>query len=202
MQEFIHNYFSELERIIKGINREKIQAVIDILFECWKDERTVFAMGCGGSASTASHFICDLAKGTIVQGKKRIKAISLVENVPLVSAWINDSGWQGVFIEQLKSWLKEGDVLIGFSVHGGSGEGDAGPWSQNLVEAMKLAKEKNAKIIGFAGFSGGAMKDLADICIVVPIDAEPLGTLLVESFHVVLHHLICGALKLKIENVQ
>ena len=153
---------------------------------------TVFVMGCGGSASTATHFVCDLAKCTISPGKKRFKATALVDNIPLNSAWTNDSGWGTVFVEQLEPWLTKKDVLVGFSVHGGSGDGDAGPWSQNLVKAMKLAKERGAKIIGFSGFDGGAMKKMADACIVVPIFSEPLGTPIVEGFHVVLHHLICG----------
>ena len=105
----------------------------------------------------------------------------------------------GIFVEQLRPWLKKEDVLIGISVHGGSGEGDAGPWSHNLVKAMRLAREKGAKIIGFSGFNGGAMKEMSNVCIIVPIDSEPLGTPLVESFHVVLHHLICSVLRLRIE---
>ena len=196
---FINNYFSELERIIKEIDRDKISQVVDVLFNVWKNQGTVCAIGCGGSASTATHFTCDLSKCTIVPGKNRFKARTLVDNIPLVSAWTNDSGWGSVFEEQLRPWLKKDDVLVGFSVHGSSGQGEAGPWSQNLVKAMKLAKEKRAKIIGFSGFEGGTMKKMADVCITIPINSEPLGTPLVESFHVVLHHLICLALKQKIE---
>lgn len=199
MEEFIKNYFSELERIIKEIEKERIGEIADILFEAWKNEKTVFTMGCGGSASTASHFACDLAKSTILPGKKRFKVISLVDNIPLLSAWANDSGWGSVFKEQLEHWLQIGDVIVGFSVHGGSGEGEAGPWSQNLVQAIKFAKEKGAKTIGFSGFGGGAMKELTDVCMVVPINTEPLGTPLVESLHPTLHHLVCSALRKKIE---
>jgi len=89
-------------------------------------------------------------------------------------------------------------VVIGLSVHGGSGDGDAGPWSQNLVQAAGLAKKRGAKVIGFSGFGGGALKEMADVCLVVPVDEEPLGTPLVESYHVALHHLICVALRLRI----
>ena len=199
--EFIERYFNELERIIGSIDREKIDGVIETLFEAWRNDATVFIMGNGGSASTATHFVCDLAKVTIVKDKKRFKVIGLTDNVPLVSAWTNDSGFGSVFVEQLRPFLKEGDVLIGLSVHGGSGEGEAGPWSQNLVQAMKLAQERGAKIIGFSGFDGGAMKKMADICVVVPIDTEPLGTPLVEAFHVVLHHLIAVALRQRIQEV-
>ncbi len=196
---YIEQYFTELERVARSISREEVNRVIEALFEAWQRESTVFIMGNGGSASTATHFVCDLAKVTIVDGLPRFKVVSLMDNVPLVSAWTNDNGFGTIFVEQLRPWLKEGDVLIGLSVHGGSGQGEAGPWSQNLVQAMKLAQERKAKIIGFSGFDGGAMKDMADACIVVPIDTEPLGTPLVEAFHVVLHHLVCTALRQRIE---
>jgi D-sedoheptulose 7-phosphate isomerase len=134
----------------------------------------------------------------MVPGKRRLKAIALVDNIPLVSAWTNDSGFESIFAEQLEAWLKEGDVLIAISVHGGSGEGEAGPWSQNLLRAVALGKERKARVIGLSGFDGGALREMADVCIVVPVDSEPLGTPLVESLHVAVHHLLCLALKLRI----
>ena len=197
--EFIESYFNELKLVIENIDRDDIDQAIELLFEAWCNDKTVFIMGNGGSASTASHFVCDLAKVTIVGDKKRFKIIGLTDSAPLISAWTNDSGFGTIFVEQLRPFLKEGDVLIGLSVHGGSGEGDAGPWSQNLVQAMKFAKNRGAKILGFSGFSGGAMKKMADVCVVVPIDSEPLGTPLVEAFHVVLHHLIAITIRQRIQ---
>ncbi len=197
-REYINEYFSRMDNLIGKIPKGKIEEIIEALYDAWEKDAQIFIMGNGGSASTASHFACDLAKGTIVEDKKRLKVISLVDNVPLVSSWTNDSGFGSIFAEQLRPWLKENDVLIGVSVHGGSGRGDVGPWSQNLVKAMNLAKERKAKIIAFSGFDGGAMKEMADICITIPINSEPLGTPLVESFHVVLEHLVCSALKQKI----
>lgn len=195
----INEFFSELERIIKKIDNQKIQKVIDILFDAWENEKTVFVMGCGGSASTATHFAADLSKTILVPGAKGLKAMALVDNIPLVSAWTNDSGWNTIFKEQLEPWLKKDDILVGFSVHGGSGEGEVNIWSQNLVQAMKLAKERKAKIVGFSGFSGGAMTQMANVNIIVPINSEPFGTPLVEAFHVVLHHLVIVSLKNKIK---
>jgi len=198
VREYIDEYFSRMNGLIKEIPKDKIEKVVETLYNAWEKDAQVFIMGNGGSASTASHFACDLAKGTIVEDKKRLKVTSLVDNVPLVSAWTNDSGFGSVFVEQLRPWLEKDDVLIGISVHGGSQSGEAGPWSQNLVKAMKLAKERGARIIGFSGFDGGALEEMADICITIPINSEPLGTPLVESFHVVLEHLVCSALKQKI----
>jgi D-sedoheptulose 7-phosphate isomerase len=181
------------------MSREAVDAAIEILFDAWRHGNTVFAMGNGGSGSTATHLACDLAKYTIVGSKPRFKVIALNDNIPLVSAWTNDNGFGSIFVEQLRPWLARDDVLIGISVHGGSGSGRAGPWSQNLVQAMGLAKERGARIIGFSGFQGGAIREMADVAIVVPINEEPLGTPLVESWHVVLHHLMCYTLRHRIE---
>jgi D-sedoheptulose 7-phosphate isomerase len=196
--DVIDVYLDVLQEIGRALPRDDIQRVVDILFEAWRAGSAVYTMGNGGSASTATHFACDLAKCTIVPGRKRLRAMALVDNVPLVSAWTNDSGFGSIFAEQLDPWLKQGDVVIGLSVHGGAGDGDAGPWSQNLVQAVRLARERGAKVVGFSGFGGGALKEMADVCLVVPVDREPLGTPLVESYHVALHHLICIALRLRI----
>ncbi len=195
---YIVQFLDQMVRITREISTKEIDRAIDILLDAWRRRSTVFVMGNGGSASTATHLACDLAKYTIVDENPRFKVIGLTDNIPLVSAWSNDGGFGQIFVEQLRPWLTEGDVLIAISVHGGSGSGQAGPWSQNLVQAMALAQERGAKIIGLSGFSGGSIKEMADVCIVVPIDKEPLGTPLVESWHVVVHHLICFALREKI----
>lgn len=167
---------------------EEYIKIIDILLVCYKRKGVVYTMGCGGSSSTATHFAADLAK--TVGG---FKAISLVDNIPIVSAYTNDEGWESVFEGQLKNWITKDDVLVGFSVHGGNKQ-----WSGNLTKAMKLAKDRGAKIIGFSGFDGGAMKELADACLVIPVKDEPYGTPVVEAMHVVVHHAIIGDLKERI----
>jgi len=194
-------YFSLIGKIALGFIGSKIYAqVLEILFSCYQRKGTVYTMGCGGSASTATHFAADLAKTTRVNGKPGFKALSLVDNIPLVSAWVNDKGWHSIFAGQLEQWLTKDDVLIGFSVHGGTKQGDeAGPWSQNLVAAMQLAQKRGAKIIGFAGFDGGAMREMADAAIVIPISSEPYATPAIEALHVVLHHAIIYDLKERIK---
>lgn len=185
------------------IDSPEYKKILDILLTCYKINGTVFTMGCGGSASTATHFAADLSKTTMSEHKNGFKAISLVDNIPLVSAWTNDKGWDSIFAGQLEQWITQNDVLVGFSVHGGTKQGDeAGPWSQNLVAAMKLAKERKAKIIGFSGFDGGALKEMADGCIVIPTQSEIYGTPLVEAIHSVIHHQLIFDLKERIKGTN
>lgn len=198
-QEFIHNYFEEMKEVIEKISRQDIDQTIELLFDAWKNNQTVFIMGNGGSASTATHFTCDLAKCTIVGNKKRFRVICLNDNIPLMSALVNDNGFDNLYSEQLKNLMQDGDVLIGISVHGGSGRDKAGLWSQNLLKAMMLTKEEyNGKTIGLSGFDGGAIKEAADVCITVPYNSTPQ----VESFHLCLEHLVCNRLREKIESYE
>ena len=189
--DFIVQYLHQVESIARRVSQEDISNVIELLYEAWKEGRQVFLAGNGGSAPTATHFASDLAKFTSVEGQKRFRAISLVDNVPLISALTNDLGWDNVYAEQLKNLMQKGDVFVAISVHGGSGADAAGLWSQNLLKAAKLVKENGGKVVGLAGFDGGALKQVADACIVVPVDSTPQ----VEGFHCVLSHLICDRLR-------
>jgi D-sedoheptulose 7-phosphate isomerase len=193
-KRFIQNYLSEMKKVADDISVDDIDKVVGLLFDAWKRGSQVFVCGNGGSSSTATHFACDLSKTTIVEGKRRFKAYCLNDNIPLMSALINDEGFDNLFYEQLKNLFQEGDVLICISVHGGAGKDKAGLWSQNLLKAMKYALDMKGKTIGFSGFDGGPMKEIADACIVVPINSTPH----VESFHLALEHLVCRCLKEKI----
>ena len=194
-KDFIQNYLSETRKVTETISVADIDEAIEILFKAWQNGNQVFTCGNGGSASTATHFACDLSKTTIVQGKKRFKAYCLNDNIPLMSALINDEGFDNLFYEQLKDKFEKGDVLICISVHGGAGRDKAQLWSQNLLKAMRYAKDMGGKTIGLSGFDGGPMKETADTCIVVSINSTPQ----VESFHLALEHLICSCLRQKIE---
>lgn len=189
-QAFINLYLRELESIIKRVSQEDIDRAVKSLYEAWREGRQVFLVGNGGSASTATHFACDLAKFTSVEGERRFRAIALTDNIPLVSALTNDLGWENIYVEQLKNLMREGDVLVVISVHGGSGADRAGIWSQNLLKAAKFVKNNGGKVVGLTGFNGGVLKQMADACIVVPANSTPH----VEGFHTVLTHLICARL--------
>lgn len=196
----IGDFLDQAMRTIALLDQRVLGEMLDCLMDVWRGRHTVFVMGNGGSASTATHFAADLAKYTIAEGKPRFKVICLTDNFPLVSAWTNDSGFQSIFVEQMAPWLEGGDVLVGFSVHGGSGAGGNGPWSQNMVGAMQVAKNAGASVIGFSGFDGGAMAQMADCCLTVPVLVEELGTPIVESVHVLLHHLVVHSLRERIKH--
>jgi len=176
---------------------EKLEQAINILFEAWKNKQWVYIMGNGGSASTATHLSGDLAK-TICDNpeEKGLKTIALFDNIPLVSASINDWGWENLYVNQLKTFYEPGGVGIGISVHGGSGQDRSGQWSQNLLKGLQYIKNHGGKTIGLSGFDGGAMKELVDINITVEAGSTPI----VEGMHVVLSHLIVFGLKNKIHN--
>jgi len=194
--DFINSYMAGVEDIVKKISREDIDKTIELLHEAWKSDKAVFVIGNGGSASIATHFASDLNKYVSSEAPHRFRAFALVDNIPLVSALTNDDGWSDVYSYQLESFMKEGDVLVGISVHGGSGSDKAGPWSQNLMKAVKVAKEKKGKVIGLIGFDGGMLRQVADASIVVPANSTPQ----VEGFHLVLTHLVSARLKEAIGN--
>lgn len=182
----IDRFLQGVEEIARKISRADIERALEILEEAWRSGGTVFVAGNGGSASTATHLAADLVKMTAVPGRPRLRALSLADNVPLVSALVNDCGWERVYTEQLETFYRPGDVLVAISVHGGRGRDRAGAWSQNLLRAIRWVKEHGGRTIGLAGFDGGAMREECDTCVVVPWDSTPH----VEGFHVVLHHLL------------
>lgn len=199
-QQFIKSYLTESQKIIKKISIKDVDKIIELLFEAWEQEATVFVMGNGGSASTASHFAADLSKYTIytdVSGlkKKRFRVICLVDNAVLISAWTNDNGFDTIFEQQLEPWIKKDDIVVAFSVHGGSLRPGGGKWSQNIPKACEIAKARGGKIIGFSGDGGGSLKQVADACIVIPTIYKETITPQVEGMHVVIHHLIIHRLK-------
>jgi D-sedoheptulose 7-phosphate isomerase len=161
---------------------EKANAIVDVLLTARKENKTVFIMGNGGSASTASHFVGDLSKGTIVEGYPRFKAIALTDNIPNMLAWGNDSCYEDIFVEQLKNFLNPGDVVIGIS---GSGN------SKNVLRAIEYANAHNAITVGFSGFEGGKLKDLAQISLVVPSNYMQR----IEDIHLLLEHMMTSLIR-------
>lgn len=195
--QYINRYFKETNEIIRDIDKNQIDKFINILYETWKNKKKVIAIGNGGSAGTASHFAADLAKTVSNDSSMKeinpiggFKALCLTDNPSLLTAWVNDNGWDNAYTGMLNTFMEEGDTILLISVHGGSG------WSGNIVKAMDFAKKKKGKLVGLAGFDGGKMKEMCDACIVVPKDSTPHT----EGFHGVLQHLTIFRLKELIDN--
>jgi len=195
--DYIDSFLEGTSNIVRDIDKNEIEKFIKILFDTWKAGKKVITMGNGGSSSTASHFAGDLSKTVAndssmkeISSVKGFRAMCLNDNIPSLTAWINDSGWDKAYSGLLNTHLDEGDTILLVSVHGGSG------WSGNLVEAMELAKNRGAKILGLAGFDGGKMKELSDACVVVPMDSTPQ----IEGFHGVVQHLIVDRLRQLIQS--
>lgn len=193
-EKYLTAYFSEMKEVIARMPLEKIDEAIELLFDAWRNDRQVFLIGNGGSAATASHANNDFNKATIVEGKKRFRAFCLTDSVSWVSALTNDLGWSEVYVEQLKNYFRPGDSVVVFSVHGGRSEDPSIEQSQNLLKALKYAREHGGRTIAFTGFDGGAMNELADICVIIPGASIPQT----ESFHMALEHLIVNCLREKI----
>ncbi|MEM3684035.1 MAG: SIS domain-containing protein [Conexivisphaerales archaeon] len=187
----ISDYLEQSKQVIDKIDRAQIDKTIKLLYDAWKRDASIFIAGNGGSASTATHFACDLNKWASQDAKRRMKAFALVDNIPLVSALTNDNGFNNIYSEQLENFFKPGDVFIAISVHGGSGKDKADLWSQNLVKATAFAKEHGGKTVALVGFDGGVLKGMVDSCILVPVNSTPQ----VEGLHLVLTHLICDELR-------
>lgn len=191
VKQHIEEYLAKIKRILDNINAESIEKISQVLLEAYKKDKQVFLMGNGGSAATASHFACDLGKGTtqghVLRNKKRFKVISLNDNTPLVTALSNDCGYDEMFTEQLTNLINKGDVVIALSASGNS---------KNILNAVKYAKEKGAITIAFTGFGGGKLKNLTDECLIS--DSNEFGP--VEDSHLILEHLICDYIRKKLEN--
>lgn len=172
--------------LTENISEETILEIIKTLENASKKGGTIFTIGNGGSASTAKHLSADLDKTVDQEVELNVNSMSLVSNEPLLTAWTNDEDWSEVYKGQLKGKISENDVLIAISVHGGSGS-----WSSNLVKALEYAKENDIKTIGISGFDGGKFDDICDKSIVVEKESTPL----VESLHVLIHHMIVFGLK-------
>lgn len=172
----VTQYFQRLQSLIARIPCAEIDQIVAVLLRAFEEERTVFVFGNGGSASSASHMVSDMNKGVADPARtRRMKVMSLTDNVPLLTACANDHGYETVFSEQLKNFVQPGDVAFAISCSGDS---------PNVLLALNTAREAGAFTVGLAGFAGGAMKDLCDVCAVIPSDNMQL---IEDVHHAVLH---------------
>jgi D-sedoheptulose 7-phosphate isomerase len=181
----VQSYLTDLSSTLNQLPREVIHQVISILHEARLGQKQIFIMGNGGSASTASHFVCDLAKNTRHPNWHNYRVIGLTDNMALFSAYANDEGYENVFVQQLASFIEPGDIVIGISTSGNS---------PNVLKAMQYANDAQGITIGFTGFDSGKLGKISQIHLHVPSDCIEH----VEDIHLMLEHLICKALREKV----
>jgi D-sedoheptulose 7-phosphate isomerase len=187
-----NGYLSELRIVLESLPLEDVKQAADILFKAYQTDRTVFLFGNGGSAALASHLATDLAKGTHFPGPpalksvRRFKATSLVNNVPMMTAWSNDLSYEQVFAGQMENFIRARDVAFGISSSGNS---------PNVLRALELARRVGATTIGLTGCGGGRMKSLLDCPIIVASNHVQH----IEDAHLILAHLIFLDVKARIE---
>jgi D-sedoheptulose 7-phosphate isomerase len=178
----INGYITGLQELLDELPQPAIQEVIDLLAQARLEHRQVFILGNGGSASTASHFVCDLAKNTRMQGFPNYRVIGLSDNMPVFSALANDEGYENVFSGQLASFAHAGDVVVAISASGKS---------PNVIKAVELARRMGVRTVGMTGFDGGLLAGMVDHNIHVPSHCIEF----VEDVHLMLEHLITKALR-------
>jgi D-sedoheptulose 7-phosphate isomerase len=181
----VNSYFGCLSQTVKRLPFESIDRIASILLGAYDAGHMVYLFGNGGSAALASHFACDLGKGTLNGSGKRFRVLALTDNVPLMTAWANDSGYEDIFAEQLANLVRPEDVAFAIS---GSGN------SPNVLRALAVARAAGAITVGLSGFQGGKMKELCDVCMVVPSDNMQI----IEDLHVCAAHALFTSIKAKI----
>ena len=178
----LNRYTTTLQDVLGKLPAEDVARVIDEIVAAGERSSTIFIMGNGGSAATASHFACDLAKGTQRPGQPLFRVIALTDNVPLITAWGNDTSYDRIFAEQLRPLVRPDDLVIVIS---GSGN------SPNVLEAVRLANDAGARTLGWTGFSGGKLKDMVDVCVIVPSNSMEQ----IEDVHLIIEHAVCTTLR-------
>lgn len=179
---FARMYTNQLNEVLNKLPEDKFAEINSVLQDARETGRQIFVIGNGGSAATASHMVCDFSKNTRQTGKNRMRAICLNDNTPSVLAYANDEGYDVIFSEQLLALGRTGDVLVAIS---GSGN------SANILKAIETARQMQIKVIGLTGFKGGKMKDMTDICLIVPSDSMEI----IEDAHLVINHILAGLLR-------
>ena len=184
-------YFEMYEQVVSKLPYDEIDQVIDELMHAYEHGKNIFTFGNGGSASLASHFACDLGKGTIIgENGQRFRVLALTDNIPLMTAWANDSCYDRIFAEQLKNFVTPGDVVFAIS---GSGN------SPNVLRGLEVARSHGARTIGITGFDGGKMKKLCHLCVILPSNNMQV----IEDFHMSMTHAIFSVIRHRVaESLQ
>jgi D-sedoheptulose 7-phosphate isomerase len=175
-------YINEFKSVLDKLPSEQIEEVTNLIHFARLKGHRVFIMGNGGSASTSSHMVCDLAKNTRLHGLPALKVIGLADNMAILSAYANDEGYENVFSEQLANLVEPDDIVIAISASGNS---------KNVLKAIELANHLGASTVGFTGFDGGKLGPMVKFHLHVPSDCIEQ----VEDIHMMFDHIITKGLK-------
>lgn len=174
---FTGSYRSRLVEAISSLDLAKVDEAIEWFREARDHNRHIFVCGNGGSASTASHFACDILKGASFGHEQRFRIFALTDSLPTLTAYSNDVCYECVFEEQLKNFAEREDLVIAIS---GSGN------SPNVVRAIEYANQIGCKTIALTGRDRGKLGPLAQLNI--HVDSPHMGR--IEDAHLVVCHMI------------
>lgn len=177
MKDLINLYFDKLKNCLDNLDRDEIASFMKIMETAREKQKKVFIFGNGGSAATASHFAGDMNKGVSYGQKLRYRVIALNDNIPTVMAYANDIDYEDIFVEQLKNFIDEGDIVIGIS---GSGN------SQNVLKAIEYSNSIGNTTIGITGYDGGMLKKISKYSVNANINNMQIS----EDIHMILTHLL------------
>ena len=175
---FPQTYKADLLKAIETVDLDKVNEAIRILDQARAGTRRIFVCGNGGSASTASHFVCDMVKGASFNRNQRFRIMALTDSLPTITAYSNDVGYECIFVEQLKNFAEPGDVLIAIS---GSGN------SPNVLRAVEYANSTGCRTIALTGRDGGKLGPMAQLNI--QVSNPHMGR--IEDAHMIVMHMIC-----------
>jgi D-sedoheptulose 7-phosphate isomerase len=186
-----NNYKKTINTVLDSLNYEEIENFLNLLVDAYKNEKFVFVIGNGGSAANASHFAQDLAKGTklSIEQTKRLKALSLTDNLPFITAQGNDEGYESIFEQQLRTFANPGDILIAIS---GSGN------SPNIIKAVEWSNNNGMITIGITGFDGGKLRKIAQHSVNVVLNDMCTS----ESIHSIIFHYVILELRERLKKVM
>jgi D-sedoheptulose 7-phosphate isomerase len=176
------DYLLAVQDVLAHLDHEVVDRMTDVIWRGYEEGRTLFVFGNGGSAALASHFACDIGKGTVAGRAKRLKTIALTDNVALITAWANDKAYEEIFSEQLESLAEKGDIALAIS---GSGN------SPNVIRGLEAGRRLGVQTLVLTGFAGGRAKTLADLCLIVPSDSMQH----IEDAHLCATHAIFLAIR-------
>ena len=179
--QWFDEYRQGLKQALDATPTAAVEEVLHLLEQAYHDDRQVFIMGNGGSASTASHVACDLNKNVCAGLERRYRVICLNDNLPMMMAYANDLSYEDIFVEPMKNFLQPGDLVIGISASGNS---------PNVLKAITYANQRGAHTVGLSGFEGGKLSRLVATPLVVPVnDMQKIEDVHLTIFHVAMQYL-------------